>query len=125
MTKKKNVKTYAQKITQKKRKSLLEEVSRAIKQHERFRNAYFFEPPYNASGRRHYEKINSIKLNFVYDGHLYEYASFVSCSCKNVYYDHFFAIDEYAVNVKPFKKVQRELTEAIEAYDLKHSNKEQ
>lgn len=125
MVKKKNEKTYAQKITQKKRKSLLEEVSRAIKQHERFKNAYFFDPPYNASSRRQYEKFNSIKVEFAYDGHQYEYASFVSCSCKNVYYDHYFAIDEYTVNVKPFKKVQRELTEAIEAYDLKHLNKEQ
>lgn len=125
MTKKPKSKTYAQKITQKKRKSLLEGVSRAIRQHERFRYAYFFEPPYHASDRRRYEKNNSIKVVFTYDGHLYEYASFVSCSCKNIYYEHYFAIDDYAVNVRPFKKVQRELTDAIEVYEMKHSNKDQ
>ena len=125
MAKKKSVKSYAQKITQKNRKVLLELVSDATNHHDRFKHAYVFEPPSGASKRKRYEENNSFAVEFDYDGHLYLYDCDVTCSCKHVYYYHCFKIDNHTVNVAPFRKVQRELTEAIEAYDLKHSNKEQ
>lgn len=124
MKEQKKLKTYAQKINQEKRKSLLEEVSCAINQHDRFKKAYCFTPPNSAGGRRHYEKVNSFCVVFKYDGHLYKYDCYIHCSCKNVYYEHDFFVDRHAVDVRPFRKVQRELTAAIEAYDLKHSNEE-
>lgn len=53
---------------------------------ERFRNAYFWTPPANASGRRSYEKKNSIpEFSWEEGGHTYTAEYTVSCSCRNVY----------------------------------------
>lgn len=118
---KKVTKNYAQKIAQQKRYALLEEVTRAIDHHERFRNAYFFTPPQSAGERRRYEKRNSITVKFQYDGHEYIYWCDIYCSCKYVYYNHGFGIDDEGATVRPFKKVQTELENAISAYNKNHS----
>jgi len=48
---------------------------------EKFKNAYFFTPPSNASSRRSYENKNS----FSYKGDGIELDFDISCSARNVY----------------------------------------
>ena len=114
-------KTYAQKINQSKRKELLEKIEDAISFHEKFKNAYFFEPPSSASSRRSYEKHNQRDIKFIYDGKEYRYGGCARCSCKNVYYSGFFTVDNEIKNVRSFKKIRDELISAIEIYDRKHN----
>lgn len=121
------MKNYAQKITQQKRKALLQEVSNVIKWHNSFENVYFWKSPSFARLRRQYEEQNSTQIDFMYDGHLYTYWCKPECSCKYIRYYHKFLIDEKPVfdgkkvTVRQFKKVQEELLNAINAYDEKHA----
>lgn len=124
---KSSTKNYAQKITQQKRKALLQEVSNVIKQHSSFDNVYFKDSPTLARLRRQYEEQNSTQIDFMYDGHLYTYWCEPECSCKYIRYYHKFLIDEKPVfdgkkvTVRQFKKVQEELLNAINAYDEKQA----
>ena len=53
---------------------------------EKFKGAYFFAPPANASGRRSYEEYHSIPFfAFEYNGVEYTCEYRISCSCRNVY----------------------------------------
>ena len=53
---------------------------------EKFRGAYFFNPPTSASGRRNYEKYHSIsEFSWTEGGNVYTAEFSVDCSCKNVY----------------------------------------
>ena len=114
-------KTYAQKINQLKRKELLEKIEDAINFHEKFKNAYFFDPPSSASSRRSYEKQNQRDIKFAYNGMNYSYRGYVTCSCKNVYYYGTFSVDKVIKDVRAFKKIKEELISAIEAYESKHT----
>lgn len=114
-------KTYAQKINQSKRKELLEKIDDAISFHEKFKNAYFFEPPSSASSRRSYEKYNQRDIKFSYNGMNYPYSSRVTCSCKNVYYYGTFSVDNVTKDVRAFKKIKEELISAIEVYEGKYT----
>ena len=63
----------------------------------RMKNAYFFQPPKQASARRSYEKYYSRDLVEWTDGKDVYTAKFtVSCSCQNVY-----AKGEYTKNGNP------------------------
>lgn len=115
-------KTYAQKITQAKRKELLALIDKAIDFHERFRNAYCFTPPSLASERRSYEQYNQRDIKFLYDGIEYRFRGYTSCSCKNVYYYGTFYENGEKKTVRAFKKIGNELIAAIVAYESKHSN---
>ena len=120
---KKNVKkskTYAQKITQKRRESIRDLIYWAISTHDRFSGAYFWTPPQSASMRRAYERDNRGNCSFNYDGKEYKYTYGVGCSCKNVYYDGGFFVDCEQKDVRAFKKVLKELEAAIEAYNAKN-----
>lgn len=114
-------KTYAQKINQTKRKELLEKIEDAISFHEKFKNAYFFDPPSSANSRRSYEKHNQKDIKFIYDGKEYRYNARVTCSCKNVYYNGVFSVDKVIKDVRAFKKIKEELISAIETYENKHT----
>ena len=113
-------KTYAQKIPQVKRKELLSIIEDAINFHERFRNAYFFTPPNRANFRRSYERYHQRDISFKYGSDTYKYIGNTECSCKNVYYYGRFYINEKRKDVRIFKKVQKELIEAIEKYENSH-----
>ena len=117
------VKTYAKKITQQRRLELKQLVEKAISQHEKFKNAYFWDPPSSAGMRRSYEKYHSWHLDFMYDGKEYYYKSHVECSCRNVYYTGCFYINDTRVTMREFKKVLKELNEAIENYTAKNGVK--
>jgi hypothetical protein len=87
-------------------KSQRDKVERAIVQHEGFRNAYFWHPPSNASGRRHMERKNDWGVGFTHRGVRYEYASYVSCSTRNVYYQGRFYVDGKRATVRKFKALR-------------------
>ena len=114
-------KTYAQKINQSKRKELLEKIEEAISFHEKFKNAYFFDPPSSESSRRSYEKQNRRDIKFIYDRKEYRYSARVTCSCKNVYYYGTFSVDKVIKDVRAFKKIKEELISAIEVYESKYT----
>ena len=117
-------KTYAKKISQAKREKILSQINAAIEHHEKFKGAYFFTPPSNASGRRYYEEKNKRLIEFDYDGMKYSYSCYIRCSCKNVYYEGDFCVNGFKKNVKSFKAVKKELLEAIETYIAKHPEKQ-
>ena len=116
-------KTYAQKINQAKRNEILTLINDAIAHHEKFKNAYFFTPPSDASGRRYYEEKNQRQIEFDYNGKKYSYSCYIRCSCKNVYYEGGFYVGGTYKNVKSFKNVRAELLDAIENYIEKHPEK--
>lgn len=61
-------------------------IERIIHQAEKFKGAYFFTPPTNASARRSYEKYNSCpEITWEEGGHTYTAEFIVCCSCRNVY----------------------------------------
>ena len=54
--------------------------------HTQLKNAYFWTPPSNASGRRHMEEKFTRRVEFRLNGIKYVFSQDVRCSCKNVYY---------------------------------------
>lgn len=63
--------------------SVLDEI---IKTAEKFKNAYFWNPPYSAHGRRNMEYKNSFDtIEWVENGNTYTAEYSVRCSCRNVY----------------------------------------
>lgn len=67
-------------------KETINAIAEIIAQAERFRNAYFFAPPFSAGLRRSYEKNNTVPaVEWKEGGHTYSAAYRVECSCKNVY----------------------------------------
>ena len=66
--------------------NIIYQVRSLVETAEKFRNSYWFTPPTSASGRRSYEKHNSID-SFEWDesGHHFSASFTVSCSCRNVY----------------------------------------
>ena len=67
-------------------KNTISAIAAIIAEADRMRNAYFFQPPMNAAGRRSYEKYHSHDLvEWEEGGHSYSAQYTVDCSCKNVY----------------------------------------
>lgn len=65
---------------------LIAALNKIIQESNYMRNAYFFTPCGNASGRRSYEKWHSVPLIEYDEGNNHFTAEFtVRCSCKNVY----------------------------------------
>ena len=68
------------------RNETIQAVRAIIAEADRMRNAYFFTPAGNASGRRSYEKYHSHPaVTWTESGHEYTAEYTVSCSCRNVY----------------------------------------
>ncbi len=80
-------------------------VTKAIEQHQSYRNAWFWTPPSSASGRRSMEKRNNWSVEFRHEGVDYRYVSAVNCSIRNVYYNGFFRANGERVTVRRFKKL--------------------
>jgi hypothetical protein len=85
------------------------DVEMALGHHETYSHAYFFTPASNASSRRRSEIRNSFLIAIRFEGHLYEYESVVSESCKNVYYTGRFFVDGKKKNVRAFRKLEHVL----------------
>lgn len=116
----KNTKTYAQKIRQNTREKIAAKIKCCIDNHENFRNSYFWHAPASAGERRRYEKDNSWSESFTYDGVEYEYIASVSCTCSNVYYTGSFYMNGKKVTVREFKKILREIEDAMADYEKRH-----
>jgi hypothetical protein len=86
------------------------EIIQALCEHStRFKNAYFFRPPQSASGRRWYEKSNSIKKQFywVHEHKRYEVSIdfTVSVSCRNVYINRVYTLNKKPCNLLKLKNL--------------------
>lgn len=78
---------------------------------EKFKNAYFFSSPKNASGRRSYEKFYSIpETTFVYNGDEYTVEYSVICSCNNVYAKGCYTKNGKKVTLRTIKKIVSEIS---------------
>ncbi len=84
-------------------KSQRTKINRALENHDKFKDAYFWTPPWNAAARRRMEEENTWEVKFTNAGITYEYTSDVSCSCKNVYYSGAFFVDGVQKTVRCFK----------------------
>lgn len=83
-------------------KSQTRKVASALDQHDRHAGSYFWTPDGTASGRRRTEQTNSWTVRFRHGGHVYEYESYVRCSCKNYYYTGTFSLDGVKQNRRLF-----------------------
>lgn len=80
---------------------------------EKFKNAYFFNSPKNASGRRSYEKLYSIpETAFEYNGDTYTVEYNVTCSCNNVYAKGYYTRNGEKITLRTIKKIAAELAVA-------------
>lgn len=69
-------------------------IARILTEAEAHRNAYFFTPPCNASGRRSYEKRHTVPaFTWTEGGHEFTAEFTVSCSCRNVYAHGYYTRD--------------------------------
>lgn len=80
-----------------------------IQNNTKFKNAYFWSSPANAGGRRSYESYNSFFYHFYfrYAGTTHTiYADFsATCSCKNIYIDKVYKIDNNQCTIAGLKKI--------------------
>lgn len=64
---------------------MMYELKQIIDEADNMKNAYFFRPPCNASGRREYERYHShAKIEWVENGDLYTAEYTVTCTCSSV-----------------------------------------
>ena len=64
------------------KKQLLNKIEQLLEMADRMKNAYLWQPPTNAGGRRLYEKNHSISpIEWEEGGHNYSAELVVSCSC--------------------------------------------
>jgi hypothetical protein len=87
------------------------QVQKALDNHDRLQNAYFWTPAGNASSRRYDEKRYSFSVQVEHEGHDYEYDSQVQCSVKNFYYRGAFYKNGKLGDVRIFKKLIKQLEE--------------
>jgi len=83
-------------------KSQREKVERALAQHAKHKNCYFWTPPVSAGQRRYTEQQNNWCVSFKHAGDTYTYESEVRCSCKNYYYRGEFAVNGEKRTVRAF-----------------------
>ncbi len=86
-------------------KSQSDKIKKSIAQHAKFKNAYFWTPPSNASGRRAMEERESMEMSFTNECNKYEYRCEVECSCRNVYYSGAFYLNGEKKSVRLFKNL--------------------
>ena len=84
-------------------KSQQAKVQRALAQHAKHKNCYFWTPPVSAGQRRYTEQQNNWCVSFKHAGDTYTYESCVSCSCKNYYYRGEFAVNGKKRTVRAFR----------------------
>lgn len=83
---------------------LLRKIERVIEEADQMRNAYFYNPPRHAAGRRDYEKQHSVEEVAWQDGKDEFTAEFnVSCSCRNVYAKGYYSKNGKTTTLKAIK----------------------
>lgn len=87
-------------ITEYEREKVQDAIRQYLELNNKFKNAYFFNPPSSAKERQRYEADNSMTYNKYGLEMFFE----VDCSCKNVYvYKHIY-IDGKKTNATALKK---------------------
>ena len=86
-------------------KSQEAKVRKAIDQHEKHKNSYFWKPFGNAANRRYTERKNNWSISFKHAGIDYSYQSDVTCSAKNYYYLGLFTVNGEKRDVRAFSKL--------------------
>jgi len=84
-------------------KEMKNRLTEIVERHEKLRNAYFWSPNGNASGRRNSEKRN----NDFYENNRYGISAknSYSESCKNVYYKGIFTVEGKHTTVTKIKNI--------------------
>ena len=67
-------------------KNLRSQITEAIDLHTTMKNAYFWSPPSNASGRRRMESQKSLNFEFIFKGDHYSVTLDTRCTCSSVRY---------------------------------------
>jgi hypothetical protein len=92
---------------------MLYQIEKIIETAEKFRNAYFWNPPSSAGGRRSYEKYYSCPLiEWDENGHRYTAEYTVSCSCHNVYASGIYTRDGKKTTLTAIKNSYKRMKEA-------------
>jgi hypothetical protein len=86
-------------------KSQEAKVRRAINQHWKHKNSYFWKPFGNAANRRETELKNNWCVSFKHAGSEYSYQSDVTCSAKNYYYKGRFFVNGKKRTVRAFENL--------------------
>lgn len=81
------------------------QINSIIELHASMKNAYFWNPPANASGRRKYENRHSMKIEGVYNNNEISLECKTECSCRNIYYKGYFYINGERCTVRKIKKL--------------------
>ncbi len=77
---------------------------KVVELNEKMGGAYFFSPPSSASGRRSYEKQNSLQGQFRLKGNIYEISLETDCSCKIVYFRRNIKVNGQKKDIRAIKK---------------------
>ena len=83
-------------------------IMKALNNHEKFKNSYFWGSPQYANKRREMERDNNFTVEFNYKGNEYKYESSLRVSCQNVYYTGYFYLNDERKDVRLFKKLLKE-----------------
>ena len=83
-------------------------VVKALEQHNRFSNSWFWTPRGNRKQRDRWTDQNNWSVAFRHEGVRYEYHSVMHCSAANVYYKGRFTTDGKKATVRAFKKLAGE-----------------
>ena len=81
------------------------ELTELIELNDKFKNAYFWSPPKNASGRRYYEKQNSMAIKGTFKGYELDLSFVVDCSCKNIYVSRKYVVDGKKTTITKIKNM--------------------
>ncbi len=76
-----------------------------LDQWEKMTSCYFWNTPCSASGRRAYEKENSMHLNLMLNGTEFTCNIIVDCSCKNIRCDKNIYVDGERKNIAALKRL--------------------
>ena len=82
-----------------------EELVELIELNDKFKNAYFWNPPTSASTRRYYEKQHSMMLEGTFNGHDLDLTFTVDCSCKNIYVSRNYIVDGKKTTITKIKNM--------------------
>lgn len=97
-------------------KEIINALESIIATAEKFKGAYFFTPPANASGRRSYEEYYSVPFfAFEYNGIEYTCEYRISCSCHNVYAQGIYTRNGNKTTLTAIKNVLKKMKVEVNA----------
>ena len=89
--------------------TIKETAEHIIALNEKFKTAYFWNPPSSASERRRYEDKNAAKVEFDFKNHHYIFDFSVDCSCRNIYVRRNYLKDGKRTTITSLKNIINEL----------------